>query len=106
MVTQTRKRVVDMLPLELFRALCDPNRIALVAWLARQKGARTVSEIVDSGVCPVDFSVISRHLHVLRDAGVVTAERVGREVRYQLGAAALARTLRQIADVLDSCCKE
>ena len=99
-------QVTEAFPVDLFRALCDPNRIALVAWLARQRGAKTVSEIVDSGVCPVDFSVISRHLHVLRDAGVVTAERSGREVRYELGAAALAKTLRQIADVLDNCCKE
>lgn len=111
MVTQIRKRgvigqVTDALPLGLFRALGDPNRIALVAWLARQRGPKTVTEIVESGCCPVDFSVVSRHLRMLREAGCVTAERDGREVRYQLVAAGLSKTLRQIADVLDSCCKE
>jgi DNA-binding transcriptional ArsR family regulator len=111
-VTQTRKRgglvahVTDALPLGLFRALGDPNRIALVAWLARQRSPKTVSENVDSGCCAVDFSVISRHLRMLRDAGILTAERDGREVRYQLVAASLSKTLRRIADVLDNCCKE
>jgi ArsR family transcriptional regulator len=110
MVTQTSKRglaaVAGALPIALFRALGDPNRIALVAWLARQGRAKTVSEIVDSGCCPVDFSVVSRHLRQLRDAGVVAAERRGREVRYQLVTTSLAQTLRRIADVLDACCKE
>jgi DNA-binding transcriptional ArsR family regulator len=108
-VTQTRNltaKVLAALPIELFRALGDPNRVALVAWLARQREAKTVSEIVDSGCCAVDFSVISRHLHTLRDAGAVEAEKSGREVRYRLGAAALAQTLRNIADLLDRCCKE
>jgi len=111
MVTQMRNRgivaqVTDALPLGLFRALSDPNRIALIAWLARQRSPKTVSEIVESGCCPVDFSVVSRHLRMLREAGAVSAERRGREVYYQLGAASLARTLRSIADVLDHCCKE
>src|SRR2546423_7558756 len=83
--------------IELFRALGDPSRVALVAWLARQRVPRTVSEIVDSGCCPVDFSVVSRHLRTLREAEVVVAERTGREVRYRLAAASLAQTPRHIA---------
>ena len=109
MVTQTSKRGIaatGMLPLALFRALADPNRLALVTWLARQRGPKTVSEIVDSGCCPVDFSVVSRHLRILRDAGAVVAEREGREVRYRLPTAVLARTLRQIAGVIERLCKE
>jgi DNA-binding transcriptional ArsR family regulator len=108
-VTQTRNlaaQVLAALPVDLFRALGDPNRVALVAWLARQRGAKTVSEIVASECCPVDFSVVSRHLHTLRDARVVEAERSGREVRYRLGVASLAQTLRHLADLLERCCKE
>jgi ArsR family transcriptional regulator len=109
MVTQTSKRglaaqVAGVLPLALFRALADPNRIALVAWLGMQRAPKTVSEIVESGCCQVDFSVVSRHLRVLRDAGAVESERDGREVRYRLVPTSLAQTLRRIADVLDHCC--
>jgi DNA-binding transcriptional ArsR family regulator len=96
--------VAASLPLGMFKALGDPSRIALVAWLAAQRGPRTVSEIVDSGCCPVDFSVVSRHLRTLHDAGVVSAERAGREVRYALAASHLAGVLRRIADLLESSC--
>jgi ArsR family transcriptional regulator len=108
MVTQIRNRafarVAASLPVEIFKALADPNRISLVAWLAAQRGSKTVSEIVDSGCCPVDFSVVSRHLRTLHAAGIVDAERSGREVRYQLEAARLSGLLRRIADLLDTCC--
>lgn len=92
------------LPVDMFKALADPNRIALVAWLAARRGPSTVSEIVDSGCCPVDFSVVSRHLRTLHTAGILDAERSGREVRYSLGAARLSGVLRRIADLLDTCC--
>jgi len=93
------------MPVGMFRALADPNRIALVAWLAIQRAPKTVSEVVASGCCPTDFSVVSRHLHTLRDAGIVQAERAGREVLYQLDASSLVATLRKIADVIERCCK-
>jgi len=96
--------LTSALPIDLFRALGDVNRVALVAWLARERGARTVSEIAASGCCSVDFSVVSRHLKTLRDAGIVLADRQGREVHYQLSARTLAASLRKIADVLDTCC--
>ena len=108
MVTQIRNRAIARvaagLPLAMFKALGDPNRISLIAWLAAQRGPRTVSEIVESGCCPVDFSVVSRHLRTLHAAGVVDAERSGREVRYRLATTRIAGVLRQIADLLESCC--
>ncbi len=96
--------LTSALPIDLFRALGDINRVALVAWLARERGARTVSEIAASGCCSVDFSVVSRHLKTLRDAGIIEADRQGREVYYRLSGRTLAATLRKIADVLDACC--
>ena len=96
--------LTSALPINLFCALGDINRVALVAWLARERGARTVSESAASGCCSVDFSVVSRHLKTLREAGVIEADRQGREVYYRLSARTLAATLRKIADVLDACC--
>ncbi len=64
----------------LFRALSDPNRVALVARLGRSGRPTTVTEAADC--CPVDLSVVSRHLAVLREAGVVRAAKQGREVHY------------------------
>jgi ArsR family transcriptional regulator len=96
--------VTSLLSVDLFRSLADSNRIAIVAWLAAHRQPRTVSEIAASGCCNVDLSVVSRHLRSLRDAGVVEARRDGREVYYRLRADVLARALRRIADLLDTCC--
>ena len=87
---------------ELFKALGDPNRAILVAHLGEEGGSSTVTEA--SECCPVDVSVVSRHLRTLRDAGVVTAEKEGREVHYRVEHRELARRLREIANALDDCC--
>ena len=86
---------------EVFRALGDPVRLTLVARLANSARPQTVTEV--SSCCGVHLSGVSRHLKILRDAGVVTAQKDGREVRYTLEGGALAATLRAIADALDEC---
>lgn len=87
---------------ELFKALSDPNRVALIADIGGRGRPTTVSEAAEC--CPVDLSVVSRHLAVLRRAGVVAAERNGRQVRYTLSVADLAAGLRSLADALETCC--
>jgi ArsR family transcriptional regulator len=86
---------------ELFRALCDPNRLTLVARLASASGPLTVTEA--STCCGVHISGVSRHLTMLREAGVLKATRQGREVRYELDCAALASALRRMAEALENC---
>lgn len=86
---------------ELFKALGDPVRVAVVCRLAMAMEPQTVTDMADC--CGVHLSGVSRHLATLRDAGVVEAERVGREVRYRLDCGRLAQTLRQLAGALDAC---
>ncbi len=85
-----------------FKALCDPNRLAILVRLAESCAPCTVGQIAAG--CPVNLSVVSRHLAQLRDAGVLQAERRGREVHYALRTEALVSTLRAIADALERCC--
>ena len=87
---------------DLFKALCDPQRLTLLAQLATSTEPVTVSEA--SNCCNVHLSGVSRHLNVLRQAGVVEAEKQGREVRYRLNAQLLVRTLRGLADAIEECC--
>jgi len=86
---------------ELFRALADPTRLALLARLARSQGPTTVTEA--SSCCGVHLSGVSRHLKMLHDAGLLLLERDGREVRYRLDCGALAGTLRGLATALERC---
>lgn len=98
------KKLAAGLPVSFFKALADPNRVALVSWLTWQRQPRTVTEIAESGCCPVDLSVVSRHLGLLRDAGVLESERRGREVYYWVGVGPLVTALRRMADLLETCC--
>ncbi len=85
-----------------FKALCDPNRVAILAHLAADGAPRTVSDV--AARLPIDVSVVSRHLSMLRNAGILTAERRGKAVYYAVHYAALAGTLRAMAETIEACC--
>lgn len=91
-----------MLAPRFFKALCDPNRIAILGQLLGCCGPLRVSEI--AGCCPVDISVVSRHLAVLRDAGILKAEKRGKEVFYSVQFDTLPTLLRRMADAIEACC--
>lgn len=82
-----------------FKALCEPSRLAIVRLLLERRCALTVGEI--ASCCPLDVSVISRHLALLRDAGILDSTRKGKEVLYELKAANVADALRSMAAVFD-----
>ena len=75
-----------------FAALADPTRARIVDVLA--SGAHTVNDIVE--LFPISQPSISRHLRVLREAGLVSVESAGRQRVYRLDPA----PLREIDDWL------
>jgi len=94
----------DSLSPGFFKALADPNRVALLVYLAESGKEQTVSDM--SCCCPIDISVVSRHLGVLRDAGILEARKRGREVYYHVRVDKLTTLLRNLADALEACCPE
>ncbi len=64
----------------MLRALSAPVRLAIV--LELRAGARCVHELVEA--IEVTQPLVSQHLRVLRGAGLVAAERRGREIAYSL----------------------
>ncbi len=84
---------------ELFQSLADQNRLVLLMRLVAAEGPQTVTELADC--CGVHLSGVSRHLAILRGAGILEAEKHGREVRYSLRRTQLADTLRVIATAID-----
>ncbi|SFM78215.1 ArsR/SmtB family transcription factor [Thermodesulforhabdus norvegica] len=87
---------------EFFKALTDPNRIAIVCVLSKSQMPLTVTQIAEN--LPVDISVVSRHLAILRDAGILLARKKGKEVRYSINTGELIRFLRALADAFEACC--
>jgi len=65
---------------ELFAALASPLRAAIIHRLS--DAPSSVTELVNS--LGISQPLASQHLKVLRSAGLVTAVREGRSLRYQL----------------------
>lgn len=75
--------ILESIPVEVthgFAALTDPVRLRLIGVLAA--GGRCVCDLQDA--VPVAPNLLSYHLRVLREAGLVTASRRGRRVDYRL----------------------
>lgn len=70
----------------VFKALADPTRRALFERLCRE-GERTVG-VLTSGA-GVSQPVVSKHLGILRDAGLVRGRIDGRQTHYSAQLAAL-----------------
>lgn len=75
-------------------ALADPTRRALLDALSA-RGQASASAL--AGDLPVSRQAIVKHLAVLEEAGLVTSQRAGREVRYTLRSQALDATARWMA---------
>jgi DNA-binding transcriptional ArsR family regulator len=78
---------------DAFSAAAEPTRRRILQLLASQP--RTVGDI--AGEFPVTRSAISQHLLVLVDAGLVDAEKVGRQRLYRVLPSGL-RTLQAEID--------
>ncbi len=100
-MAQNLNTVETLFQPEVFKALADETRLAVLARIAYAGRALTVSEIKDC--CGIHLSGVSRHLRQLRSAGLVEAEKNGREVLYRLHAGDAITLLRRLADALEDC---
>lgn len=90
------------LGLDLLRALAVPSRLDLVTELIGCGCERRVSDLAESA--HVSLSMVSRHLRVLEQAGLVESRRDVKEVFYRVPGKRLATTLRALADRIERCC--
>jgi len=65
---------------EILKALAHPVRLGLVETLSDRR--LCVNDLAD--LFPVDRTTISKHLSVLKEAGVLEDQREGREIYYHL----------------------
>ena len=94
--------VGTLLEPRFFKALCEPMRISILARLAQRGVPLSVGQVAES--LPINISVVSRHLAILREAGVLSAEKNGKEVLYSVLYPRLVATLRTMADAVEACC--
>lgn len=70
----------DLTPADPFEALADGNRRAIVELL--RDGGRSVQELADE--MPISRPAVSRHLRLLKEAGLVVEEPQGTRRIYRL----------------------
>ena len=90
---EAARRCVAVFDTGFFKALCEPARIAVLRELILL-GRGDIAAI--AARLPQDRSVVARHLYQLAAAHIVTAEKEGRHVFYQIDAAAVAERVEGI----------
>jgi len=95
----------NTLDTDFFSALCEPVRVELIRVLI-VKGLSDIQTLAEEFT--QDRSVISRHLKVLQNAGIVSANKVGRHQYFQLNGQSIFEQLSSITNVLEKiipiCC--
>ena len=79
----------------VFQALADPTRRELLRRLS--KASETATELSDR--LPITRQAVAKHLAALHEAGLVSAERSGREVRYRITPGPMADAAEWMGDV-------
>ncbi len=81
---------------EIFKALGHPSRLFIATHLRR--GPQSVGELTE--LVGVDTSTVSKHLLVLRQAGIVRGDRKGTTIRYRLACNCLGQMLDATESIL------
>ena len=92
----TREAQLHQLHAEICSGLADPRRILILYALA--PGPKPVGQI--AAELRLDASSISRHLRILRHHGLVSASRVGPQIRYAVADERLIEALELLRGVL------
>lgn len=88
-MNKTLEAEVTQLHAQICAGLADPNRIMILYTLSQS--ARNVTELCKELDMPQPL--VSRHLKVLRERGMVTTERRGTVIVYSLGDKRLVQAL-------------
>jgi ArsR family transcriptional regulator len=92
-----RSEIYD-LHARLCKALADPKRLLLIN--ALRDGAKSVGELTEE--LDLSQSNVSQHLAVLRERGVVTANRSGNSVFYELRDARIVKAIDLLREVMNA----
>ena len=106
MANQVPKVVDDLvkaLDSKVIKALTEPTRAQILKYLMLN-GRSDISTIAEA--LPQDRSVISRHLNMLAEAGIVIAEKETRHRYYTINGAAFLNEFEAIVDNIKKCMAE
>ncbi len=95
----------ELADVELFKALCEPVRVEILTFLAVH-GPSDIGRVAQA--FPQDRSVISRHLQLLANAGVLDRAKQSRSMIYSVNGTALLERMEAIVErtraLVQVCC--
>lgn len=97
---QALTELARVLDAEFLHALAEPARVRIVQSLIAE-GAQDVGQLAEP--LPQERSVVSRHVKVLEQAGLVRIEREGRRRVVHLLADVCIERLEQMLDTIKEC---
>lgn len=86
----------------VLKALAHPSRLLMVDELAKQE--RCVCELTE--MVGADMSTVSKHLSILRNAGLVNMEKRGAQVYYSLRVPCVTSFFHCLTDVMRTAAEE
>jgi DNA-binding transcriptional ArsR family regulator len=86
----------------VFKALAHPSRLLIVEELAQKE--RCVCELTEK--IGADMSTVSKHLSVLKGAGIIQDEKRGLQVFYRLKMPCVLRFFDCVGEVVETNAKE
>ncbi|MFI5396000.1 MAG: ArsR/SmtB family transcription factor [Candidatus Binatia bacterium] len=99
------RELTEILDSKLFKALCEPVRVEIVKFLTVE-GRSDVGTIAEH--FPQHASVVSRHLAVLHDAGVVRRQKEGRHTFFEMDGVSMVgrmdKILARFRKIVPLCC--
>ncbi len=95
LIVKYQKEVLTLSMQQTLRALADPVRRSILNLL--KKGRLSAGDIANQ--FPITSAAISRHLAVLREADLITDQREGKFIYYELNASVLEEIMLWLADL-------
>lgn len=94
-MTSNRQYIAEQA--KIFKALGHPSRLLMVD--ALRKGKMCVCDL--QSLVGDDMSTISKHLSVLREAGIVTSKKRGTNIYYSLALCCLEKFLACTCEIIE-----
>ena len=95
--------LVDVLDSKFFKTLSEPVRVQILRFILLN-GRVDIGTIADN--MPQDRSVISRHLNLMQDVGILTGEKESRHMYYSINGQMFLERFIAITELTKKCLDE
>ena len=101
--SQIAEELVEAVDSKFFKTLSEPVRVQILKYLMLN-GRADIQTIAEN--MPQDRSVISRHLNLMQEAGILTGEKENRHVFYNVNGQPFIEKFVDITEKIRKCMNE